>query len=123
MTTGAQKLRLLLRAVLLTLGFALGTAAFGWWAVPLVAVAWGVVGRDTKRPALVAGLSAALAWDALLIWDRLVGPVAPLALKLGQITGLPGIAWVAATVAYPLFIGWAAAEVTGMFWPRSGSAA
>ena len=66
---------------------------------------------------MVAGLSAALAWDSLLIWDRLVGPVIPLAVKLGEITGLGGIAWIAATVLFPLVIAWAAAEVTGMFGP------
>ncbi len=51
---------------LLAGAFAAGTAAVGWWAVPLIAVIWGIVARHQAGAALMAGLAAMIAWAALL---------------------------------------------------------
>ena len=54
-----------LRIVLLAIAFALGTWILGWWAVPLLGAAWGLLRRGTPRFA-TAFIAAALAGGALL---------------------------------------------------------
>ncbi len=59
--------------LMLAAAFAAGTAAVGWWAVPVLAFAWGWVADRAKRPALVAGTSALVGWGLLVLWDA-TGP-------------------------------------------------
>jgi len=107
-----------LRLSLLALAFALGTVALGWWTVPLLGLAWGIVGRGTARPALTAGVSATLAWGGLLLGSWVFGPIPLLAEKLGALTGLGGVTWVAVTILFPLSLAWSAATVVGRFTDR-----
>lgn len=101
-----------LRLTLLAFGFALGTDVLGWLAIPILGLAWGIVGRGTARPALTAGLAAALAWTGVLLGSWVVGPIPLLAGKLGALTGLGGITWIAATILFPLSLAWSAATIT-----------
>lgn len=105
-------MRLMLRLLLLAGAFALGTYAFGWVAVPLVAAAWGGWAGDTSRPGLVAGTAAGLAWGVLLIWTGAAGPLPLLVARLGGVTGLPGITWIVATLLFPVALAWSAALLT-----------
>ncbi|MFQ5702965.1 MAG: hypothetical protein ACE5HT_02990 [Gemmatimonadales bacterium] len=111
--------RLIVQTGLLALAFALATFAFGWLAVPVVGLVWGLVARAWERPALVAALAAGLGWAVLLVWDATQGPVGELARRTAGVMGLPSAGLVVLTVAYPMLIAWGAA-VLGMVGRRWG---
>ena len=50
-------MRRLVRLLLLTAAIVVGTAAFGWWAVPVIAACWGVIAKRQRGAALAAGLA------------------------------------------------------------------
>ncbi len=77
---------------------AAGTAAGGWWTVPLVGAAWALVRRQVRPVTVAAG--AALTWAALLGWRALTGEVAALADRLAGVFGLPAPAVLAAGPLY-----------------------
>jgi hypothetical protein len=64
---------------------------------------------EGERPDVTASLSASLGWSGLLVWTAFVGPLGTLAGKLGAVTGLPGFAWIAATLLFPATLAWPAA--------------
>ncbi|HVT38284.1 MAG TPA: hypothetical protein VHE78_04545 [Gemmatimonadaceae bacterium] len=90
-----------LRLVLLAAAMAVGTAAFGWVAVPVIAAAWGLIARLQRGTALAAGLAGMLAWAALLALDAARGPLEPLAQSLGSLFSVKTIAVYAVTLALP----------------------
>lgn len=96
------------RILALALVFAIGTRAIGWWAVPVIGLAWGIVAR---RDGWAAGVGALVAWGALLGRDALLGPVGELATTLGAIFHAPAALLVALTLAFPLALAWSAATV------------
>ena len=115
--------RLLARIGLLTIAVALGTAFLGWWAVPAIGLAWGLIEwrAPTAKPVITAALAAGLAWDALLIWSGIVGPIARLASRLGGVMGMPGWVLLLTTLIYPVVLASAAATAgsqLGRFRPR-----
>src|SRR6266852_7908837 len=89
-----------LRLVLLTTAFTLATVWFGWWSVPVLGVAWGLVGRG-GRPAVEGGLAAGAGWGLLLLWSARVGPVGTLAQKLGALAHVPGAVFIGLTLVLP----------------------
>ena len=89
---------------------AVGTVFGGWWAVPLVGFASGVLGR-IARPVLTAGVAGVLGWGALLGWLALAGPLGELAWLLGGVMHLPGVAVGAATLGLAALLAGAAAAV------------
>lgn len=104
---------------LLTPAFALGTAVFGWWSVPLIGLLFGLVAR-IDRPALAAGLSAGLAWACLLGWIALAGaPLGPLAERFGAILSLPGHSALALPVLFAGLLGVPAAALPAAFRRQS----
>jgi hypothetical protein len=78
------------RVALLALAFGLGTWGLGWWTVPVIAVVWGAIAPRGDAPGRTAALAAALAWAALLGRTALLGPLGPLAAKVGAVFSLPG---------------------------------
>ena len=114
----ARRSPVAVRLVLLTAACIAGTAALGWWAVPVIGAAWGLVGRGTARPILTVATAALLAWAVLLIWSALSGPVASLAATLGAIAGVPGAVFVILTLALPFGLAGCAAAVTGGWTAR-----
>ena len=98
------------RLLLLSAAFALATLLFGWWGIALVAVAWGIVARESRGTGLVSSLGALLAWAALLAWSALEGPVGRLAATLGGILGAPGLALIALSLLFPAALAWAGAR-------------
>ncbi len=101
----------LLRFVPLTAAFALGTVAVGWWAVPVLGIAWGGVAQRDTRPVLTAAAAASFAWIVLLLWSATRGPVWELASKAGETVGVPGVVLVVAAVVFPAVVAAAAAWV------------
>ena len=108
-------MRAFLRITLLAVAFALATAAFGWWTVPLLGAVWGGVASPGTRPASTAGAAACLGWVLLLAWTATQGPVWVLAQRVGGVMALPGWLFAVLTVAFAaLLAGSAAGLVFGV---------
>jgi len=103
--------RALIRVLLLATAFALATAAFGWWTVPLIAVVWGALARTLRGASLIAAIAAAAAWGALLLWGAVHGPVRMLAIELAGVMHVPAVALVAVTLAFPAVLAWSGTAV------------
>ena len=87
--------------LVLTLAFA-AASMLGWWAIPATAALWGILRPLSRRPALVAAASAALAWSGWLLADWLSprGDFGGLATRLAGILTLPAPALIAITVVF-----------------------
>src|SRR5687767_10236673 len=101
------------RIALLSLAFAIGTAIAGWWAVPVLAIVWGLLERGSHRPAVAAALAAVLGWGLLLVWSAASGRFAPLVTAVGGIAQVPGVALLILTFAFSGALAWSAARVVG----------
>ena len=99
------------RIVIASLAFALGTVALGWPAVPIVAFAWGVV-MHRARPALDAGLSAALGWMILLGWAAVRGGAQSSLAIISGVMKLPAAAMIVLVLLLPFVLGWSAAYLS-----------
>jgi hypothetical protein len=84
----------------------------GWWGVVVAALALGIVHRRHGGRAAEVALAAALAWGVLLGSDLLVEPGTRLLGVLGGVLGVPVLALVAITLAFPALLAWATAAVT-----------
>lgn len=104
-------IRVSVRLLLLALAFALGTVVLGWWAVPVIGLAWGVIDRSRPAAAWIAALAAGLGWDGLLSWAGVEGPIGRLAAQVGSIMGIPGWGLVVATLLLPMLLAGTAAMV------------
>lgn len=96
---------------ILAAAFAAGTWFFGWWAVPVLALAWGWRVGPTRWPAVRAAGAAAVAWCGLLLYDHLLGPAWRLAHVLGGVMHLPPIVLLGVTVGFVIVLAWSAATV------------
>ena len=114
-------MRALLALLLLAAAFALGTWILGWWAVPLLGAAWGVMQRGRPRFA-TAFAAAALAWTLLLAWNAAGGAMGGLVTTLGGIFMMPGAALLAVTVLYGALLAACAAQVFGFAGRESATA-
>ncbi len=104
-------MRSLLRVVLLSAAFALGTVAMGWYALPAIALIWGAAAhRDRATPA-VAAAAAAIGWSALLALAAARGPVSELAAAVSSVLGVPAVALVLVTLVLPALVAWSAARL------------
>ncbi|MFP3949340.1 MAG: hypothetical protein ACOC8K_07445 [Gemmatimonadota bacterium] len=99
--------------LLLSLAFALGTWVGGWWAVPLLGGAWGLVQTRSLRRAPLAGLAGAGGWGILLGWQALRGPVGALAETIGPVVNLSGSQFFLLTLGFAAIVAWAAAATAG----------
>lgn len=94
-----------LRVIILALVLALGTVVLSWWAVPLVAAAYGVLMHRSSHPGLTAAGGGALAWGGYLGLAVLGGaPVGSFAASLAASMQLPGWAPLTATLAFPALL-------------------
>ena len=91
----------LLRLILLSVAFAVATVAIGWWGVPLAAAIYGVISRQQRSSAIVAGIAGVLAWSELLLFDAARGPIGVLAQTLGGVLNAKPIAVYVLTLAFP----------------------
>jgi len=112
---------LLLKLVLLGMAFSLATAMFGWWAVPVLAAAWGIYDNADNRPGLVASGAAGIGWAFLLVWTATRGPVLLLSQRTAGVLGVPSATLVALTLMFPMALGWGAGVVgvtAKYFWGK-----
>ena len=86
---------------------AVATWSGGWWTVPAVALAAGLL---LSSPGLVAAACAA-GWLVLLLLDMTTGSIGRLGSILSGVMGLPAPALVAVTLAFPALLGWSAATL------------
>jgi len=94
-----------LRIVIVAIALALGTTLAGWWAVPVVALAYGVVMHRTSRPGLTAAVAGALAWGGYLVLASVGGAaIRPFAAALGTSMQLPAWAPLVATLVFPALL-------------------
>jgi hypothetical protein len=103
-------MRSVVRVVLLALAFALGTLVIGWFALPIVAVAWGAI-ADRERASLDAVVAAAVAWGALLVLAMFTGAIGEVARVIGGVVGVPSWVPIVATLLFGVALAWSAAVV------------
>lgn len=105
----------LLRLLLLSLAFALATAALGWLTVPVLGALWGFISRDEELPARLAGWAAALGWAFLLGLSAVSGGIFELERKLSQLMDIPtGVIFLVFLIFPALLAGSAAGAVHGV---------
>lgn len=104
-------MRFALRVALLALSFAIGTWILGWWAVPLFAALAGAMARHVRRQGMAAGLAAAVAWAALLVWSSTEGSVWSFSRMAGGAMGMSGVALLVVTLVFPAALAWLATAV------------
>ena len=104
-----------IRLVLLTVAFIVGTWVFGWWAIPAIALLWGLIARGASGSALTAAVAAVLAWAALLGLDAVDGRFGVLLARIAPVFTLPGIALVGVTLLLAALLAWSAAAFAGGF--------
>jgi len=111
-------MRALVLLLALVAAFAAGTWWLGWWAVPALALAYGLwragtaTPRSTRTPgASGVGLAAGLAWGALLASAATAAPIAALAGRLAALMAQPAPALYAATLIFPALLAWSAASL------------
>ncbi|MBK8248499.1 MAG: hypothetical protein IPK85_13985 [Gemmatimonadetes bacterium] len=91
-----------IRFVILVVGMALGTVLVQWWVIPVIACVYGVVARDTARPALVAMAAAAVAWGGYLAILAFGGaPIGRFGADLASAMQLPSLVPLLATLFFP----------------------
>lgn len=107
----------IVRVALLAVALAIGTWLLGWWAVPLLGAAWGVLQRGRPR-FLTAFGAAVLAWALLLALDAVPGSLGRLTTVLGGIFMMPGAVLVVVMLLYAGLLAGCAAQVSGAFAQR-----
>lgn len=107
-------------ALTLTAGIALGTYAFGWMAVPVVAGAWAWVRRTDVAVPAMAALTGTIGWGILLLLPSVTGgATARVAEVIGAAMSVGPIALVVLTLAFPaLLAGSAAGVIRGLLGSR-----
>ncbi len=108
-----------LALVALAVAFAAGTWLVAWWAVPALALVWGLAAGRMRGHAWRAAVAAAAAWLALLIVDAAGGPLLALGTLFGAVANVPSAVFFALTLLFPGVLAWSAAALGGSVWPRA----
>jgi len=91
----------------------LGTMLLGWWCVPIVGMASGLLCRTSRAAVVEAAGGAALGWAAILAGSALSGPIWVVAQRVGPVFGLPAAGFVALPLMFPALLAGSAALVAG----------
>jgi hypothetical protein len=101
--------------VAMLLAMTLGTYAFDWLAVPVLAAAFAWIRRDDATVPLLATVSGAASWSLLLGWQSMAGSVGEVARVVGEAMQVGGGPLLGLTIAFPaLLAGSAAGVVRGL---------
>jgi hypothetical protein len=104
-------LRATVKFVLLTEAFAVATFALGWWAVPLLAFAWGALVDGRSRPVFLATICAMAGWGGVLLLDAARGPLDVVAQRFGGVIGFAPIVLISLTILFPALLAWSASSL------------
>jgi hypothetical protein len=97
--------------VALLLALALGTYAFDWLAVPVIAAAFAWVRREDAAITLLAAIAGAASWMALLAMQSMTGSVVNVANVVGEAMGVGAAPLLILTIAFPALLAGSAAGV------------
>ncbi|HJR40761.1 MAG TPA: hypothetical protein VJ812_01645 [Gemmatimonadaceae bacterium] len=107
-------MRTLLRILLLSLAFVVGTALIGWWTVPLLAALWGIIAHGVPRAGVLAGFAAMLGWAILLALAARAPAFEALATSIAGVVRVPPASLIAITLIFPALLAWSAARLTAV---------
>lgn len=97
--------------VALLIALTLGTYAFDWVAVPVVAGVFAWIRRGDAAVPLLSCVAGAAAWLLLLAWQSTAGSVFGVAQVVGEAMQVGGAPLLVMTVAFPALLSGAAAGV------------
>ena len=100
------------RILLLGVAVAIGTWILGWWAVPLLGAAWGILRRGQPR-FWTAAFGGIVGWWLLMLYNATQGSVAGMATLMGDIFRIGGWGMVALMYVFPALLAGCAAQVAG----------
>ncbi len=110
------------RLVFAAAAFALGTYAFGWWAVAAIAVGWGAMLGGGWLAALRAACAAAIAWAVLLAVPAAAGaPIVPWAHTLADVMQTRARVLLGIELAFPFALAWGGAMLGAAARGRSAA--
>lgn len=95
--------------IVLVVAFGAATLLLGWWTVPVVGGAWGLL-VERRGAWWVAAGAAAIAWAVLLAFS-VAGGLGTLIGQLGGSLRLPGLIIAILTLIFPAVLGGSAAEL------------
>lgn len=95
----------------LLLALTLGTYAFDWLSVPVIAAAFAWIRRDDPVVPLAASVAGAAAWALLLAWQSMSGSVLEVAHVVGEAMQVGGGPLLGLTIAFPALLAGSAAGV------------
>lgn len=99
----------------LLIALSLGTYAFDWISVPVIAAAFAWIRRDDATVPLLASIAGAGSWIVLLALQSLAGPIAEVARVVGEAMQVGAGPLMILTIAFPaLLAGSAAGVVRGL---------
>jgi hypothetical protein len=87
-----------------------GTAAAGWWIVPLLAAVRVRALPRERAPVVSSMAGAALGWALLLAWAALRGPAGAVARRVGGVLGIPPWGFIALTLVLAALLAGTAAQ-------------
>jgi hypothetical protein len=97
--------------VALLLALTLGTYAFDWMAVPVIAAAFAWIRREDAAVPLLASLAGAASWMALLGMQSMTGSVSEVAQVVGAAMRVGAAPLFVLTIAFPALLAGSAAGV------------
>ncbi len=95
----------------LLLALSLGSYAFDWYSVPVIAAAFAWIRRDDAAVPVLSSLAGASSWMVLLAWQSLAGPVAEVAQVVGEAMQVGAGPLMVLTIAFPALLAGSAAGV------------
>lgn len=104
--------------VSLLLASTLGTYAFDWLAVPVIAAAFTWIRRDDAAVPLLASIAGATSWMALLAVLAMQGPVGEVARVVGAAMQVGPAPLMILTLAFPALLAGAAAGLVRGLAPK-----
>lgn len=107
----------MIEILLLSVVFAAGTWAGGWWTIPMIAMAWSFWRR---RAPWRAGIAAGVAWIMLLGLTIPWAPLGRLGPRLGGAIGVPGPAMLLLPPIFAFLLAWSTARVVQFRTPPVG---
>jgi hypothetical protein len=95
----------------LLLALTLGTFAFDWYSVPVIAAAFAWIRRGDATVPLLASIAGASSWLVLLAVQSFAGPIAIVARVVGEAMQVGAAPLMLLTLAFPALLAGSAAGV------------